>query len=180
MFSYKYSLYLPIFFLAGFLIIVGCSKNDDQRDFENQALSSQPEGITHTKNAEIIEGKTDPDDWRISPTYSGLIRVEVPAHPNPAAYNSNNIQIDLYIISNLERTNSIEVWAFKNPGRNNIYGPLYIEDDLSSTSSFISIPLTGELIAGSNGGSAASDIYRILIFDENQRNLITYGDIQIQ
>lgn len=167
-----------LIFFGGCLMIAGCSKSNDQRDFETQAISSQPEGITKTKaTGEIIE--RDPDDWRISPFYAGLIRVEIPAHPNPVAYNSNNLTIQLYLTPDIQKTNSIEVWAFRIPGENNIYGPLYIIEDLSSVSSLEPINLTGELVANSSGGSQASGIYRILIYD-GRSNLITYGDVEVQ
>jgi hypothetical protein len=167
-----------LIFVGGCLLIAGCSKSNDQRDFENHAISTQPEGITRTNaNGETID--EDPDDWRISPFYSGLIQVETPAYPNPVAYNSSNLRIDLYLTPNIERANRIEVYAFRLPGENNIYGPLDVLEDLSSLSSIETINLSGEHVANSSGGSQASGIYRILIYD-GRSNLISYGDVEVQ
>ncbi len=174
----KIQILFILLFFGGCLLIAGCSKSNDQRDFENQAISAQPEGITRTNaNGDVLD--PDEDDWRISPFYAGLIRIEVPAYPNPVAYNSSNLRIDLFLTPNIEKANEIEVYAFKLPGQNNIYGPLDVIQDLSSLSSLVTINLTGELVANSSGGSQASGIYRILIYD-GRSNLISYGDVEVQ
>lgn len=177
--SFINSLLLCSLLICSSVLLLSCSKSDDQRQFENEAWTT-PENITKTDSHGNIE-QTDPDDWRISPVYSGLIRVDNPAYPNPTPYNSSNLKIELYVTSLqfFEFTNSIEVYAFKFPDDSNIYNPIDIIQDLSSSSSLFSINLSGQLIANSSGGGNSSGIYRILIFDEGRRNLITYGDIEI-
>lgn len=167
--------HFSVLLLAVAFWVSGCSKSDDQREFENNARTQAPQGITEmTFEGTVVAGKQDPDDWRIAPMFGGLIDVETPAYPNPVAFNSN-LSIDLYI-SGLETISALEVYAFKFPGE--LYGPLYIEENLSSTT-LVTINLNASSIAHSTGGSEASNIYRLLIFDGRQ-NLITYGDVRIE
>jgi hypothetical protein len=165
--------YFAILFLAG-TFLASCSKSDDQREFENAALSV-PQGITEmTARGTPVPDKGDPDDWRVSPMYRGLIDIEMPASPNPVALNSS-LRIDLYITS-LETISALEVFAFELPG--SLYGPIFNQENLSSTT-LVSINLNAAVVANSSPGSQASGLYRILIYDGRQ-NLITYGDVQIQ
>lgn len=173
---HKSALYLFSLLFAGCLLLAGCSKSDDQREFENQART-EPEGITETdSNGNIID--TDPDDWQISPLYRGLITIgtpdDQPPYPNPLSFNQE-LTINIYIRS-LETLNRLEVRTFEFPSQENF--PLTpVRDDIS-TPTLETITLSGQLISGSSGGSQASGLYRILIYD-GQQNLITYGDIRI-
>lgn len=173
-FSLKYSLVL---LLVGFTL-AGCSKSDDQRKFERQA-HSDPSQITETNT----QGKvlsTDPDDWRISPMYRGLVSIGVgisdfqPPYPNPLPLNQD-LTLNLYI-NDIETLSRFEIRTYRLP--QGISGPIYTEDDLSPPT-LVSPSLSGQLIAGSTGGSQASGLYRILIYD-GQQNVITYGDIRIE
>lgn len=168
----KYSL---ILLFVGFLA-ADCSKSNDQRDFENQALS-EPRGFTQT-SADGTVGDTDPDDWRISPMYRGLISIgtpdDQPPYPNPLPFNQN-LTINLYIRS-IETLNRIEVYAFEFPSEAN--APIAVREDISSPT-LETLTLSGQLISGSSGGSGAAGLYRILIYD-GQQNVITYGDIRVE
>lgn len=174
---YKYHLYYLLFlFCTGCLLMTGCSKSDDQREFENQALS-EPQGITETDlNGNVIS--TDPDDWRISPMYQGLITIGTPdnqpPHPNPLSFNQE-LTINIYIRS-LETLSRLEVYAFELPSEANS-PTIAVREDISSPT-LETITLSGQLISGSSGGSQASGLYRIIIYD-GQQNVVTYGDIQI-
>ncbi|MGM0546790.1 MAG: hypothetical protein ACQEST_08710 [Bacteroidota bacterium] len=171
-------LILVIIFFAGFLFATGCSKSDDQRQFENESLQ-EPSNITETQSEGDITNE-DPDDWRISPMYQGLINVGTglssfePPYPNPMDYNQDlNIQIYLSNIDNLDR---IEVYAFEfvsDAGRS----PIIVRDDISSPS-LVSLRLDGQQISGKSGGSQANGLYRIRILD-GDLNVITYGDVRI-
>lgn len=158
-------------------LFAGCSKSDDQRDFENEALTS-PEGITRTDANGNVQ-QTDPDDWRISPMYSGLVSVgtpdDQPPYPNPLSFNQN-LTINIYIRS-IETLNRLEVYSFRFPDQANSPA-IAIRDDLSSPT-LETITLSGQIITGASGGSQAAGLYRILIYDGNQ-NLITYGDVEVQ
>lgn len=172
----NFFLHIFLLFFTGGLMLTGCSKSDDQREFENQALSD-PEGITSTDNNGNIKN-TDPDDWQISPMYRGLITIgtpdEQPPYPNPLPFNAE-LTIEIYIRT-IETLNRIEINSFELP--DNANSPtIAIRDNISSPT-LETITLNGQLISGSTGGSQASGLYRILIWD-GQQNLITYGDIRI-
>lgn len=169
-----------LFFLSAFICMVAaCSKSDDQKKFEEEALRL-PENITETDaSGKIIGDKEDPDDWRISPRYSGLITIGEPLtqlpYPNPLPFNQKlTLQIDLRSIQNLSR---IEIYVLEVSASN----PLILLDQqiIASTPTLIEFNLGGDLISGSKGGSNAENLYRILIFDDGKRNLISYGDVQI-
>ena len=167
-------IYLILIATAGFLL-VGCSKSNDQREFENQALQ-QPQGFTETgPNGDIIN--TDPDDWRVGPMYRGLVSIGTPdnqpPYPNPLAFNQD-LTINIYIRS-IETLSRLEIYSFRQPSQTN--AAIAVRDNLSSPT-LETFTLGGALISGSTGGSQAEGLYRILIYD-GQQNLITYGDIKI-
>lgn len=178
MLSNKFSPFLTIFFLAGFLIFAGCSKSDDQREFENQSLSAPSDYTVTTTQGEITSN--DADDWRISPMYRGLINIGTgigsfePPYPNPMDYNQDlNIFIKLNSVDNI---NSIEVYSFEfvsNAGK----PPIDVRSNISSPS-LVTIQISGDRISGKSGGSQANGLYRIRILD-GDRNVITYGDIKV-
>lgn len=166
---------LILLFCAGYLL-TGCSKSNDQRDFEKQARS-EPQNITETDGqGNVINA--DPDDWRIGPTYSGLVSIGTPdnqpPYPNPLPFNQD-LTINIYIRS-IETLKRIEVYSFERPSQVN--GPLSVLQNFT-TPTLETITLSGETISGSSGGSQASELYRLLIYD-GQQNLITYGDIRIE
>lgn len=171
------ALYLLVLLCVGSLLLNSCSKSDDQREFENQGLT-EPEGITETDNSGSIKNN-DPDDWRISPMYQGLITIgstgeDLHPHPNPLPFNLQ-LTIDLYIRT-IETLNRIEIYSFEFPEEANSPA-IAVREDISSPT-LETFTLSGQLISGSTGGSQASGLYRILIYDGKQ-NLITYGDIKI-
>lgn len=174
----NFSLYIFTFFLA-VLSLVSCSKSDDQREFENRAIS-EPEGITETNsNGDVVNDNIDHDDWQISPMYQGLITigttgdVEYP-HPNPLPFNLD-LTINLYIRT-VETLNRIEIRTFEFPSQDSF--PIRTVRDNISSPTLENFTLSGSLISGSTGSSQAAGLYRILIYD-GQQNLITYGDVRI-
>lgn len=167
--------YLCVVLLAGFLF-VGCSKSDDQRKFENEALTA-PQNITETNDqGEIVN--EDPDDWRVGPMYRGLINIgsadsEAP-HPNPLGYNQN---ITIWINFNVsDPVDAIEIRKFRLPSDRNYPQLRYLQNDQLVRNNIITIE--GQLIAEGSGDSGRGD-YRIMIYDGNQ-NLISYGDVRIR
>lgn len=162
----------------GFLALSGCSKSDDQREFENQSLSS-PGNYTATPTAGEITNE-DPDDWRISPMYRGLLNIGTgissfePPYPNPLDFNQD-LTITIYL-SNIDNLDRIEVYSFENvsdAGK----APIAVRDDISPPT-LVTIRLNGQELSGKTGGSQANGIYRIRILD-GDFNVITYGDIKI-
>ncbi len=176
MFTSKTVVYL---FITVILLLAGCSKSDDQRRFENEAHSI-PDGITEmgTDGERTENGEIDPDDWKISPVYSGQLEVDTPAFPNPVPLNSN-LQIHISINFSPDNLSRIEVFAFKQPDQQPTHIGNFEHQGL--TIGLIDINLNAQSIIGSSDtGHSPSDKYRILIYDDNQRNLITYGDVQIE
>lgn len=168
-----------VFWIATFssLLLVGCSKSDDQRNFENQALTT-PDEITETNGSGEIVGATDPDDWQVSPMYNQLISISSelsdPPHPNPLPYNETlNLQVEFNVS---DPVNTIAIRKFRLPS--DAQYPLLRLLDQSELIDFNSIPLEGSNIA-EGAGTGGKGLYRILIYDGNQ-NLISYGDVRIE
>jgi hypothetical protein len=170
----NFLLNLTILFFAGFLILAGCSKSDDQREFENQALVPPFRGITEmTSQGEKTEnGNTDSDDWNISPRYVQRISVLTPAYPNPISYGQT---LQITIDFGYDNTaNEIAFFAKSQHTSNSQLQFLFRESDLSIIDTF-SIN-TAQFAQES--GVGLSNIYRIFIYD-GKDNLITYGDVKI-
>lgn len=163
---------------TGFLVVGGCSKSDDQRDFENKALTV-PSGITETNSNGEIVGNIDQSDWQISPMYSQLIEINSELatlpHPNPLPYNGT-LTIELFFRGQ-DPVSAIVVRKFRMPS-DNTYLQIAYRDQSDLTSSHNTISIEGSQIA-ENSGDNARTLYRILIYDGKQ-NLISYGDIKIQ
>lgn len=178
MFSNRVFPYLTILFLAGFLLVAGCSKSDDQREFENQSLSAPNDFTVTPTEGEVTDN--DPDDWRISPMYRGLINIGTgissfqPPYPNPMDFNQD-LTINIYL-SNIDNLDRIEVYSFEfvsDAGK----PPITVRDDISSPS-LVTLRVNGQEISGKSGGTQANGLYRIRILD-GDLNVITYGDIKI-
>lgn len=176
--DFRSNLICAVIIFVGFLTLSGCSKSDDQRQFENESLQ-EPSNITATPSEGEITNE-DPDDWRISPMYRGLINIGTglssfePPYPNPMDYNQD-LNINIYI-SNIDNLDRIEIYAFEfvsDAGKS----PITVRDDISSPS-LISLRLNGQEISGKSGGTEANGLYRIRILD-GDLNVITYGDVRI-
>lgn len=165
---------LSVHFLIVFLslgLLISCSKSNDQRKFENQAFSF-PENIAeYNANGQPVENRDDPDDWRIGPDFSGLIKIQTPAHPNPVNLNSS-ITIDIDV-AGFEAINGLEVYVFRDPA--NLIGPVFVSDQSPLPPGVTTVIMDPSQFAQSSSGS---QLYRILIYD-NRENLISYGDIQV-
>lgn len=156
--------------LLGFLL-VGCSKSNDQKRFEKEAYS-KPQHITELNaNGQPPEsGQTDPDDWRISPAYKGLIEINKKAFPNPVFINSR-FQIELHIryANNLS---GIDVYAFQYPDEISpieTIGEMQIYDQ-----SFPNVRIDAAKLPTDK----RNNLYRIIFLDQ-MGDVITYGDVQV-
>lgn len=178
MLSNNFFQYPTLLLIAGFLIVAGCSKSNDQREFENQSLSTPSNFTTTPTQGEITDN--DPDDWRVSPMYRGLINIGTgissfqPPYPNPMDFNQN-ITINIYL-SNIDNLDRLEVYSFETVSEAG-KPPIAIRDNISSPS-LVTIQLSGQEISGPSGGSQANGLYRIRILD-GDLNVVTYGDIKI-
>ncbi|NGP88567.1 hypothetical protein [Fodinibius halophilus] len=170
-------LFTTVIFCAS-LLLLNCSKSDDQRDFESEAFTT-PDGITHTNTSGKVVGNVDNDDWNISPMYRGLLQVKSNItdypHPNPLGYNED---LTLQVKSNVsDAVEGMKIYKFRFPKNANSFLIKELNDtDLGSA--ITTITIDGALIA-ENSSADARTTYRILIYD-NKENLISYGDIRIE
>lgn len=165
---------LILVFLSGF-VSWGCSKSDDQVEFEREARSL-PENITERNgNGEIVDNAEDSDDWRIGPMFQGLVEVETSAYPNPVNVNAR-VRIDLYL-TGVDAVRGLEVVVFQEPDF--LIGPVYVENGSSLSPGDLTINLNPTEFAPDNNPERAVGLNRILIYDGNE-NLITYGDVEVE
>lgn len=172
--SFSNSLLIHSLLICSYLFLLSCSKSNDQRQFEEEALSPPFTGITEmTEHGKQTEGgQTDRNDWQTSPDFAGLINVQTPAYPNPVEYDQN-----FFIDIEIPYTDTVDRLAFYaiNPNavdQNMIF--LKEETNLSIQDSYL---LNSGYFAN-NSGVPSSNIYRILIYD-GRDNLISYGDVQV-
>lgn len=170
---YRDRIKIFIIILFSGLFFSACNQNDDQRDFERKAFS-RPENFTTTNrnNGEVIS--EDPDDWRISPFYQGLVQIE-PAFPNPAN-SSDDIIINFY-------NDGIETVT-------GLYAIAYYSESSSGQTRPLGSGRPGQLPVGSidinfqalelaRFPENPQGLYRVIILDGTE-NVISYGDIQIE
>lgn len=163
--------------LAGLAVLMtallSCSSSDDaQQEFEQEAFRS-PADITETNSSGDIIG-TDPDDWRVSPLYSGFVEIERPAYPNPT--NGETVFIEL-LITGLGSVNGLEVVTLDE---RNIFRTLYFDERQPLPVGFSLVSFDPVLFApGSNTISGAQGLHRVFIFDRRD-NLVTYGDVLVE
>ncbi len=164
----KNYLHPVLILMFNLLILSGCNQNSDQRDFEQQAFSV-PSSITETDQEGVVIGTPDPDDWRISPFFQGDIELILSPFPNPVLSNGD-LKIEVQI-NFLERISGIYIRVYR-------LSSFYQIDDRSQVSTGItSFIIPANIIAGGNANPQG--IYRIIIQDENE-NVITYGDVEIE
>jgi len=160
---------LPILFLL-MLLSLGCTRNEAQRDFEQDAYS-QPFGYTERSFQGEIQ-KVDEDDWRISPLFQGLVNIN-PPFPNPAT-TSQSIQFEIDVVAS-QSVNGLEVITRFADGSPRV---LYQEFESlpTSLSTFQINPLE---FAQFDNPEGARGLHRIFIFD-GRGQMITYGDILVE
>lgn len=160
-----------LFFLLLLILISACNQNDDQRDFERSAFSSPDDAYTQTSaNGEIIS--EDPDDWRVSPFYQGLVNIE-PAFPNGAG-SSDKISINLDN-HGFESVSGLIVWAYYSDSADG----LRLLDERSGElhPGLTTISFQGIQVA--RFPENPQGLYRVIILDGNE-NVISYGDVRIE
>lgn len=164
---------LPLFlliFLALLSIFSSCSQSEEQREFERAAFS-EPSGFTQTNaNGQVIN--RDPDDWRISPFFQGLIEISSYPFPNPVRTNER-IVMDL-LATGIEPVSGIIAYVYYRPNSIKI---IPVDDRTPLPAGLVTFTLNPleitEFIEQPKG------LYRIILLDRNE-NVITYGDIKIE
>ncbi len=157
---------LPVF-------LVSCSGSDDQREFERQALSPAS-GFTETDASGALTGNVDPDDWRISPFFQGLVEIQ-PAFPNPVQ-TTENVTIEI-TVTGVEAVRGLNIMVWFEGG----HVPSVYQDPSNPLQPGLIVARFSalELSRFGNGGDGARGLKRVLIFDGND-NLISYGDIKVE
>lgn len=153
------------------LLVAGCSSNDSQREFENEAFAL-PDGFTRTNDrGQVVNGEVDSDDWRIGPFFQGLALVD-PAFPNPVLTNGL-LTINLQV-TGLDAVSGVRVYVLHDFNR-----PTFLYQDFRTPlpPGLISINLNPLDIARIRENPQG--LYRLIITD-GRDNVITYGDIKIE
>lgn len=158
--------------LLAFVSLNNCSNNQEQQNFEQEAFSSVIQNFTQTApDGDIIE--EDPDDWRISPFFSGLIRVN-PAFPNPVLSSGRfTIQIQ---VSAIESMNGAQILTFDEQ-RN--LKTIALDTRAPLPAGFTEFRIDPIEFTSTGVRANAKGLHRIFIFDLND-NLLTYGDIKVE
>lgn len=154
------------------LLFISCNQNDEQRKFENEAISL-PDNITETnENGAIVEGQEDPDDWRIGPFFQGVVSLEPLPYPNPLLTNQR-INLNIFV-TGVDGVAGLRVLVLYNE---NSIRPVYDVATSPLPTGLTSISLSPGDIARFDDNPEG--LYRIIIEDLNGV-IITYGDIRIE
>lgn len=155
-----------------FLFVVSCNQSDEQRKFEREAISL-PENITETnENGSIVEGKEDPDDWRIAPFFQGVVNIDVAPFPNPLL-SDQRLKLEVFV-SGVDGVSGLRVFVLYNE---NSIKPLYENPSSPLPTGLTSISLSALEIA--QFPNNPEGLYRIIVEDQS-RSIITYGDVRIE
>lgn len=168
---YKYKpICLPFIFLL-LLSILSCTQNKEQEEFEKEAYSL-PENITETgDNGAIVEGRTDPDDWRIAPFFQGVVIID-PPFPNPLLTNQ---RLNLYVNpSGLDAVNGLRIFALYENGN---LRP--VREDFRSPLPPGAVHYSLSALDIAQFPENPEGLYRIIV-EDGQRRVISYGDVKIE
>lgn len=167
----------PVWLLLLALVLAGCSTQDDQRKFEQEALQA-PDGYTQTDgHGRIDEAQHDPDDWRTAPFFQGLVTVD-PAFPNPAL-STDDIVIETHLTTGDANIRDLVAYVYYH----NTSAPLkQVGNPITFSSGFgqENFNFSASELARFNN---ASGLYRVIIYDSNSANygnIVSYGDILIE
>lgn len=173
--SVDVSFFTPLVLLAVLLFLFsGCGQDDDQREFEQQALQL-PEEITETEgNGKVIS--EDPDDWRTSPFFQGLVFVN-PAFPNPVSIGDQlSLEID---IAAIDAVSGLTVAVLIDDAANAQFRSLYTVNQNPLPPGLTSVPINPLELGRFNTPESARGIHRLIIYD-NRQNIISYGDVLVE
>lgn len=150
---------------------IGCNQNNAQLEFEQKAYTTLPENFTRTTSqGDLDEDHIDINDWRVSPFYEGLVLAIDPIYPNPVLTNDRlTLQISLVGINDIQR---IMIYSMNE----NYTQPKFVTEYPSPILSFVTISISPQDIIFET--TSPQGLYRIIVEDE-RRNVITYGDVQI-
>jgi hypothetical protein len=149
----------------------GCDSQEAQREFEADA-NLPPSGIAVTdENGTILQD--DPDDWRTSPAFAGVVRFE-PAYANPTAGNLVTVPVVVQQFNALP--GGLELRGFDDTDR------LVLLDDLPQATqpgsyTFVFSP---SQFSVSGNLSSIRGLHRVFVFGIlGSSEVVSYGDIQV-
>ncbi len=162
---------IPNFLLITIFLFLSCTSNDAQREFESEAFRD-PSGITQvTSQGEVLS--IDPDDWRTSPFFQGVIEVK-PAYPNPIELGGV-IEFEYYV-SSVQPVNGLQVVIRDVNGQ--LSNQIYMSSNNPLPNGVDNFRLDSKSLSPDNSDALARGLHRVFFFDFNQR-LISYGDIEV-
>lgn len=152
------------------LWMTGCSRNDAQQEFEQEAYTLPRNYTETTFQGEVVT--TDEDDWRTSPLFQGLVSI-IPPYPNPTG-------TDQVIKLGIEVTGVQSVQGFEVLTRfeDGSFRSLYQTPE-GLEPGFTEYQLNPLEFAQFGNVEGARGLNRIYIFDGRQQ-MISYGDILIE
>ena len=158
--------------LLSFILLAGCGQSDDQREFEREAFAP-PNNYTETTDDRQVLSE-DPDDWRVSPFYQGLVEVD-PAYPNPIETTGQvNIDVDVTGIESVPGLRLI-VYFHENNGSNLIYE----SNQNPLPPGLTPINFSAQELGRFDTTESQRDLHRVILIDNNE-NVISYGDIMVE
>jgi|AntRauTorckE6833_2_1112554.scaffolds.fasta_scaffold30200_2 hypothetical protein len=158
------------FFLFFLFLIIACTRNDAQRDFEKEAYSF-PNNFTQTTAQGEVES-TDEDDWRISPLFQGLIEIN-PPFPNPTTTNQA-IQFEVEV-TGIQSVSGIEVLVrFEDNSFRSVY-----QDFETLSPGLTTFQVNPIEFAQFGNPEGARGLSRLFIFD-GRSQMISYGDVLVE
>lgn len=153
------------------IFIFGCSQNDAQREFEEQAFTFD-DMITQTNGSgQIIDQNEDPDDWRTAPFFSGLVFVD-PIFPNPVLTN-DRLTLNILITGN-DAVSGLRVFSYPGFSR-----PRIVYDDVRRPLPPGTISISLNPLDLTPNPESPQGVYRLVLLDANE-NVISYGDVRIE
>lgn len=149
---------------------MGCTRNDAQREFEEEAYSF-PNNYTKTTAQGQVES-VDEDDWRISPLFQGLIEIN-PPFPNPVATNQA-IQFEVEV-TGIQSVSGIEVLVrFDDNSFRSVY-----QNFETLQPGLTTLQINPIELAQFGNPEGARGLNRLFIFD-GKSQMISYGDVLVE
>lgn len=172
---------IQIFIAAcvGCMLISSCDSQEAQAEFEQDA-NMPASGIVRTdENGVIIKDESgndienDSDDWRTSPSFAGLVRMD-PAYPNPT--RGELVAVPVIVQQFNALPGGLVLRGFDNTGR------LVLLDALPQATqpgayTFIFSPVQFSVSLELND---VKGIHRVFVFASIGSDVVSYGDIRVE
>ncbi|MTI88806.1 MAG: hypothetical protein FH748_12635 [Balneolaceae bacterium] len=152
-------------------LLLSCTNNDAQREFEEQAYQ-QPSNITQTNDSGTITS-ADNDDWREGPLFEGLIDIR-PPFPNPVDVSSViNFEFE---VTGVQSVNGLVLTIRYTDGS---FGNVYFNQQTPLPPGISAFQINPAELGQFGTVESARGLHRVYLFDLNNR-LISYGDIKVE